>query len=57
MAQENSSWGYRRIQGELKQLGHRVASSTIARVLKDKGIKPAPDRSSSWKTFLEAELG
>ena len=54
MAQENSSWGYCRIQGELKQLGHRVAPSTIARVLKDNGIKPAPDRPSSWKTFLEA---
>ena len=50
MAQENSSWGYCRIQGELKQLGHRVAPSTIARVLKDNGIKPAPDRPSSWKT-------
>ena len=57
MAQENSSWGYCRIQGELKQLGHRVASSTIARVLKDNGIKPAPDRPSSWKTFLEAHWG
>jgi transposase InsO family protein len=57
MAQENSSWGYCRIQGELKQLGHRVAPSTIARVLKDNGIKPAPDRPSSWKTFLEAHWG
>ena len=44
MAQENSSWGYYRIQGELKQLGHRVAPSTIARVLKDNGIKPAHGR-------------
>lgn len=57
MAQENSRWGYCRIQGELKQLGHRVATSTIARVLKDNGIKPAPDRPSSWKTFLEAHWG
>ena len=57
MAQENSSWGYCRIQGELKQLGHRVAPSTIGRVLKDNGIEPAPDRPSSWKTFLEAHWG
>jgi transposase len=57
MAQENTSWGYCWIQGELKQLGHWVAPSTIARVLKDNGIKPAPDRPSSWKTFLEAHWG
>ncbi len=47
MAQGNPGWGYCRIQGELKQLGHRVAPSTIARVLKDNGIQPAPDRPSS----------
>ena len=57
MAQENSGWGYCRIQGELRKLGHRVATSTIARVLKDNGIKPAPDRPSSWKTFLQAHWG
>ena len=57
MAQENSAWGYCRIQGELRKLGHRVAPSTIARVLKDNGIKPAPDRPSSWKTFLQAHWG
>ena len=57
MASENSGWGYCRIQGELKQLGHRVAPSTIAKVLKDNGIKPAPDRPSSWKTFLQAHWG
>jgi len=57
MAQENSNWGYCRIQGELKGLGHRVAPSTIAKVLKENGIQPAPDRPSSWRTFLEAHWG
>ena len=57
MARENSSWGYCRIQGELKALGHCVASTTIANVLKANGIKPAPDRPSSWKTFLKAHWG
>ncbi len=54
MALENSTWGYTRIQGELKDMGHRVGRSTISRTLKDNGIKPAPDRPSSWKTFLKA---
>jgi hypothetical protein len=49
MATDNPSWGYCRIQGELKSVGHRVASTTVATVLKDNGIKPAPDRPSSWR--------
>ena len=56
-ARENSSWGYCRIQGELKDLGHRVASTTIANVLKENGIRPAPERPSSWRSFLRAHWG
>jgi len=57
MARENSAWGYCRIQGELTALGHRVASTTIANVLKANGIKPAPNRPSSWRAFLKAHWG
>ena len=54
MATENPSWGYCRIQGGLKHLGHRVAVSTIAKTLKEHGIRPAPERPSSWRTFLKS---
>ncbi len=43
MATENSGWGYCRIQGALENLGHTVASSTVANVLREHGIKPAPE--------------
>jgi putative transposase len=56
MANENERWGYSRIQGELKDLGHRVGRTTVSRILKSEGIKPAPDRPSSWKTFLKAHF-
>jgi len=57
MASENERWGYSRIQGELKELGHGVGRTTVSRILKSEGIKPAPDRPSSWKTFLKAHWG
>jgi hypothetical protein len=57
MARENPTWGYRRIQGALKNLGHRVARSTVAAVLRDEGIGPVPERPMLWRTFLAAHWG
>src|ERR1700681_819611 len=56
MATENSTWGYTRIRGGLKSLGHDVARDTIKAILKDHGIEPAPERGTKtpWKTFLAA---
>jgi putative transposase len=54
MAEENPSWGYARIQGQLKHLNHRVARSTIAKTLKEHGIKPSPDRPMIWRTFVRS---
>jgi transposase InsO family protein len=57
MARENPTWGYRRIQGTLKNLGHRVARSTVATILQAHGIGPVPERPLSWRTFLAAHWG
>jgi putative transposase len=56
MALENPSWGYTRIQGALANLGHQVGRGTIANILKDNGIEPAPERDAHprWSTFLKA---
>jgi putative transposase len=57
MADDNPTWGYTRIQGALKNLGHRVGRSTIARILKARGVPPVPGRPTSWRTFLRAHWG
>jgi transposase InsO family protein len=53
-ATDNSGWGYCRIEGALLNVGHRVSPTTIAKVLKEHGIKPAPERPTSWRVFLRA---
>jgi hypothetical protein len=57
MAEENPTWGYTRIGGALRNVGHHVGRSTIARILKAQGISPVPDRPTSWQTFLRTHWG
>ena len=57
MAEENPTWGYTRIQGALKNVGHCVGRSTIRRILKAVGLPPVPQRPTSWQTFLNAHWG
>ena len=56
MARQNGTWGYTRIQGALQNLGHEVGRGTIAKILKEAGIDPAPDRQrkTTWKEFLRS---
>ncbi|MCP4960236.1 MAG: transposase [Actinomycetia bacterium] len=56
LATENPTWGHRRIQGELAQLGHKIAHSTVWQILTDNGIDPSPNRSDvTWTEFLKSQ--
>ena len=59
VAQENPTWGYTRLRGALKNLGHELGRNTIKRILAEHGIAPAPERgkSMSWSTFIKAHWG
>jgi putative transposase len=55
MAKENWGWGYTRIRGALANLGHEIGRGTIADILKQAGMEPAPERErkTTWKEFLK----
>ena len=57
-AQENRSWGYRRIVSVLSNLGHEISHQTVANVLKRHGLVPAPERGKKtlWKDFIRSHL-
>src|SRR5712691_2736461 len=56
MASENRAWGYTRIQGALANLHHGVARGTIANILRQHGLEPAPERQkrTTWQEFLRS---
>jgi putative transposase len=56
MAEENPTWGYRRIQGALANLGHRIDALTVRNILHRHHLEPAPQRRKtgmSWPQFLK----
>lgn len=56
MANENPTWGYRRIQGALATLGHRIDKITVRNILRRHHIDPAPKRREggmSWTQFIK----
>jgi putative transposase len=58
MAQENRSWGYKRIVGALANLGLTVSAQTVGNILKRHGIPPAPERktTTTWKEFIRTHM-
>jgi len=65
LAQENSRWGYGKIQGELIKLCFQVSQSTIRNFLNRFGIQPAPVRNSmplgygsiGWRKLMDHYKG
>lgn len=56
LARENSTWGYRRVHGELLVLGIKIAASTVWEIFHEAGIDPAPQRTNdTWATFLRSQ--
>jgi putative transposase len=56
MAEENPTWGYRRIQGALANLGHHLDKITVRNILRRHHLEPAPQRRKagmSWAQFLK----
>ena len=56
MASDNPNWGYTSIRNALANIGITLSRTTVARILADNGIEPAPERGKRipWKTFLAA---
>src|SRR3989454_318442 len=56
MAEENPTWGYRRIQGALANLGHPIDKLTVRNILCRHHLEPAPQRHQagmSWTQFIK----
>ena len=56
MAEENATWGYRRIQGALANLGHHIDAITVQNILRRHHLEPALQRRQagmSWGQFLK----
>jgi putative transposase len=56
MAEENPTWGYRRIQEALANLEHAIDAITVRNILRRHHMEPAPQRRKAgmnWGQFLK----
>jgi putative transposase len=54
---KETSWGYARIQGELKKLGITVAANTIKKIMIKNGFHPSPNRTKGdWDVFIKRHI-
>jgi hypothetical protein len=59
MAKENPTWGYRRIQGALSNLGYHIHNTTVRTILRRNHIDPAPLRGKAgmcWTQFVKRHM-
>lgn len=56
LASDNPGWGYSRLRDVMRSVGCEIGRTTVAAILADHAIGPAPGRrkKTSWKTFLRA---
>jgi transposase len=56
MAHENPGWGYTKIRDALRGLRIEIGRTTVANILAEAGLEPAPERyrTKTWKQFLRS---
>jgi transposase len=56
IASENPGWGYTKIRDALRGLKVEIGRTTVANILGEAGIEPAPERNRkrTWKHFLRS---
>lgn len=56
MARDNPGWGYTRIRDALRGLKIEIGRTTVAHMLAEAGMEPAPERNRkrTWTQFLKS---
>jgi hypothetical protein len=56
MKNDNLTWGYKKIQGELLKIGINLDQKTIRNILNDFRRKGKDNKSYTWKKFLKLQI-
>jgi hypothetical protein len=59
LARDNPGWGYSRIRDALRGLKIDIGRTTVANILAEAGIEPAPERNRkrTWQQFIKSHWG